>query len=174
MKDLMKMLRKMDMKVYTIQSQFTELRFELQNLKNEMVTKQTFSVLDQRVQKLEEVISEHGVGCQIQQLSDLQKQLNRFDPANKSLVFGGFSSSSPDGRAANIRSFLESKFQVSPVQVEHIFQGAFGKRVIAPLSVVEFSCNSVREMIFRKLEHDKIKISEDDSIDISIRRAKTA
>ena len=57
---LMKLMKRMDGKFDSIQVQFSAFRAELQALKAEMVTKQSFHVLEVRVDKLEKLVSEGG------------------------------------------------------------------------------------------------------------------
>ena len=68
--------------------------------------------------KIEHVLAEGGeVGSA--RLIALQEQVNRLDPANKSLLFSKFTSVSASGRDANIQAFLQSITESTPVQIEH-------------------------------------------------------
>ena len=110
MRDLMKMMKKMDVKVDSINHRFTVLYNEIQAMKAEMVTKDVFSSLEVRVKKLESDMSgiSSGVGSGSSgQVSFLQEQVNRLDPANKCLSFNSWTSKSTSGRKALIESYVE-------------------------------------------------------------------
>ena len=122
----------------TLQSQLSdqanEFKSELAKLRAEVVSRVQFEGLEKRVVELE------AGGLASSRINWLQDQLNRLDPANKSLSFSGFISTSAAGRRANIETFLTSVMGESvPIcQIEHIFKGPSGDRKMSALSLVEF------------------------------------
>ena len=74
-------------KFESLQAEYTALRKELQDLKEDMVTKQAFVKLESRVASLE------AGGLASAQVSWLQDQINRLDSGRKSLSFAGFGDS---------------------------------------------------------------------------------
>ena len=142
---------------------------ELAKLRAEMVSSVQFGVLEARVQKLE------AGGLASSEISFLQQQVNRLDPANRSLAFTGFKSTSANGRNALIQNFLTTTSSDPRVlNIEHIWKGPPGDRSMSSLSIVELSCRNEREALLKQLMQDKSTLTEDDTNVVSVQRAKTA
>ena len=108
------------------------------------------------------------------QVSFLQQQVNRLDPANKCLSFNSWTSKSTSGRKALIESYVEGICPgTSILSIEHVWTGPPGKREIGPISFVEFSSRSVRESILKYVQQ-AAPLKEDDKNTIGIQRAKIA
>ena len=67
-----------------IQKQFEDLKKAIQDLKEDMVTKDLFQKLEERAALLEKD------GRPDKQMSWMNQQVNRLDPANKQLALKGF------------------------------------------------------------------------------------
>ena len=151
--------------------QANEFKTELAKLRAELVSRVQFEGLEKRVVELE------AGGLASSRIDWLQDQLNRLDPANRSLSFSGFTSTSAAGRRANVEKFLQSVMVESvPIcQVEHIFRGPSGDRKMSDLSIVELPSRAVREQVLKKVQdrHKGIML-EDDQNQVSVKRAKTA
>ena len=104
MKDLYKEINKLNLNVAirfdNIQMQIENLKHELQTSKLEMVTKIVHEDLEKRVAILE------AGGVTKPEISWMQRQVQRLDPANKSLCFSGFSDKDGTKRMVKIEEFL--------------------------------------------------------------------
>ena len=128
MKDMMKFLKKMDGKFDSVQVQFSDFRAELQKLKADMVTKEFFSSLEVRVVKLENLAASGG-GLQSGRISWMQQQVNRFDPANKSLSFGNMKETEVKKRAVEIQNVLKDQANdPTTINFNHVWKGKPGNR----------------------------------------------
>ena len=83
-------------------AQATQFQEEISKLRLELVSRVEFERLENRIDDLE------SGGLANVQIDFLQEQLKRLDPANKSLAFAGFKSSSANGRRTQIEVFLKS------------------------------------------------------------------
>ena len=113
---------------------------ELAKLRVEMVSRVEFEAFEKRVQKLE------TGGLASAQVAALQKQVERLDPANKSLSFVGWKDVSGEARVAKIQEFLNKIGSDQGVQrIEHVWSGTPGSRKMTGISIVEFSSRDCRE-----------------------------
>ena len=162
----------LDSKFVSLQSQLSDqaaaFNSEIAKLRAELVSQVEFKRLEKRLDDLE-------AGClPTVQIDFLQEQLNRLDPANKSLCFAGFKSTSSNGRDAQIKAFLKDIMaeDLNICQIQHIFKGPVGSRSMSQLSVVEFSSRDLRERVLKKVDERGGSMPEDDSNNVSIKRAK--
>ena len=106
MMDLMLGMRRMglslDTKFTAMQGQLGDLKSELATFNAQIVTKEVFQSLEVRVSKLE------AEGAPTSEVSWLQSQVGRLDPANKSLCLRGFKEDDAPARTKGIESILES------------------------------------------------------------------
>jgi hypothetical protein len=147
----------------------TSIRFLV---KAEMVTKEVFSSLEGRVVELENLASSGG-GLQSGQISWMQQQVNRFDPANKSLTFGNMKGTDVSKRVAEIQKFFQDQANdPTIINFDHVWKGKAGNRSLTPITIVEFASRDVRETVLKKIEAgSKMSVGGNE---ISIRRNKTA
>ena len=172
MMDLMSEMRSMrlslDTKFIAMQGQLGDLKSELATLKAEMVTKEIFQSLEVRVCKLE------AEGAPNVEVSWLQSQVGRLDPANKSLCLRGFKEDDPRARTKRIESILESVGAKGElVHVEHIWKGPPGQRSVSEMSTVELSSRQAREEALKKLTQDNSKLDGASGV-LKVARAKTS
>ena len=79
------------------------------------------------------------------QLTWMQQQIQKLDPANKSLCFKGFKESKEEVRCSKIEEFLDSLGLKNEIKnIDHQYKFDQGNRFILPVSIVEVSCRSVR------------------------------
>ena len=172
MKDLVKEMRRMNFNLETrfddVQKQIKDLRHELQTSKLEMVTKHAHENLEKRVAKLE------AGGVDNAEISWMQRQVQRLDPANKSLCFTGFTDKDGTKRIAQVSEFLAKIGSAAEIRgIDHIWSGPPGKRAISGGSVVELSSRLVREFCLKKLTEDNSIMATSELGTIGVKRAKT-
>jgi len=172
MKDLMKEMRKMNFNLETrfddMQRQIANLKHELQTSKLEMVTKHAHENLEKRVANLE------AEGVDNAEISWMQRQVQRLDPANKSLCFTGFTDKDGTKRLAQVTEFLTKVGSDTEIRgIDHIWSGPPGKRAISTGSVVELSSRLVRDFCLKKLTEDNSIMATSELGTIAVRRAKT-
>ena len=112
----------MDSKFSVVQRQYTELRTELSSLKQDMVTQANFTRLEARVFDLEN----QQLQSDTPEMNFLLQQLDRLDPARKSLSVVGFKNSTARSRTTIIEEFIRTNFpsEQGHVYIEHISKGA--------------------------------------------------
>ena len=138
-------------------------------LRLELVSRVDFEALEEKVKELQ------SGGFAIPQSSFLRDQTNRLDPANKSLCFSGFKSTSTEARTTVIRAFLDSQgVNGSNHQIQHVYQGPPGARKLSSIAIVELFSRDVREEVLKKVLQNKTTIAEADKNTVSLNRAKTA
>ena len=100
--------------------------------------------------------------------------MGRLDPANKSLCFRGVKAANPQTRTTCIERILESvnaKNQI--LNIEHVWKGPPGQRVISEICIVELSNRQTREAALKKLTEDNSKLDTGDG-SLTVARAKTS
>ena len=110
---------------------FVALQEDVTAMKAEMVTKVQFTALEIRVEALE------TKGLPSPQINHLQQQLQRLDPANKSLCLRGFKEGQIQCRKVLIEECLaRTGVTDQMVNIEHLFfkKDAAGNRKILPIS----------------------------------------
>ena len=108
-----------------------DFKKELGKFREEMVSRSEFDVLVQKVRELQ------SGGLPNSQITWMQDQLNRFDPANKSLAFMGFKDNNAENRIQSIESYLKKMGEESHLRVvDHVYIGGPGNRHMTPLSIV--------------------------------------
>ena len=149
-----------------IMSQMGVLQTEIARLQVDMVTKSEFAKLTTRVDKLEQNVSNSP------QVSFLKLQLNRLDPANKCLVFKGFSGTI-ESRDSSIEKFFHDHCAgATIVSIDHVSRGPSGSRTLTPVSIVELSTRNVRETALQAFKGKKLVDSEGKPLTVD--RARTA
>ena len=107
------------------------------------------------------------------QLTWMQQQIQKLDPANKSLCFKGFKESKEEVRCSKIEEFLDSLGLKNEIKnIDHQYKFDQGNRSILPVSIVEVSCRSVRESVLKKID-DK-KFNDGNGGIVEVQRAKTS
>ena len=151
MKDLLKEMRKMNSNLdgkidqmqeqfQLMQTQFEDLKKDVQRLEENSVTKTLFQKLEERVAALEQG------GLPNTQMNWMSQQINRLDPANKSLALKGFTEMDVHKRNFMIEEILANVCSKTDIQsIEHIGKGPKHDRFLSGVSVVEFSSRFVRE-----------------------------
>ena len=134
----------------------------------DVITKSEFQAWRKRIETL-------GAGeLPNAQVSWMQQQVNRLDPANKSLAFKEFSEFDGPRRTAAIEKFFYNiDLKNVIVNIDHIYSGPPGQRVMSPVSVVELPSRALRETSLKKLEGHSILTSANVG-SVSVARAKTS
>ena len=107
------------------------------------------------------------------EISWMQRQIQRLDPANKSLCYTGVSDKDGAKRLVKIEEFLEkigSKFEIRGI--EHIWTGPPGKRAISGGSVIELSSRLVRELCLKRLSDENSIFASSEFGPISVKRTE--
>ena len=126
---------------------------DLKQLREDTISKSQFETQEQRIVKLE------GGGLASTQISWMQTQLNRLDPANKSLCFNNLSENDLTKRTEAIQDILSNIGQTSGIlNIEHLSSGPPGNRKLSGRSIVEMSSRDVREAALKKLNEDTSKM----------------
>ena len=109
-----------------------------------MVTKAIFQSLEQRVSALE--LSPPAFVSQMSpEVAMLREQVDRLDPANRSLRFSGFRLDSVDARVACIEAIFSKHGLARPVKIESIWKGSRHDRLLSPICILEFVNREFRE-----------------------------
>ena len=106
----------------------------------------------------------------------MRKQIARMDPAHKGIRFRGFKDDSLTKRVESIEKILKEVgvgLGDKPEFVyEHIYKGPQNERVLNDMCVVTFQSNSLREIVFKKVQNKPFyDLSRNE---LKIDRAKTA
>ena len=91
-----------------------------------------FDKLEARVSDLEL----KGFACP--DLEFLRQQVDKFDPANRSLRVRGFLQKSLNDRKSCVEKLIED-LGISVLRSDHIFKGPKGQRELTDMSILEFS-----------------------------------
>jgi hypothetical protein len=148
---------------------FVNLQTDVASMKAEMTTKIQFSALEVRVEALE------TKGLPSPQINHLQQQLQRLDPANKSLCFRGFKEGQIQCRKVLIEECLARAGVTDQIiNIEHLFskKDDQGNRKILPISIVELPNRNVREAALKKIIDSKT--TDENGGEIQVARAKTS
>ena len=110
-----------DSRFATLQGQFGELKAELTSLKLGVATPHVFEKLGTRVFNLES----NTASADNPDVKFLQTQLDRLDPANKTITMIGFKGEDVATRTRLIDEFLPTNFAslANRIDVEHVFKG---------------------------------------------------
>ena len=171
MRDLMKALNRMESslgrRIDVLSDSLVSLRAGLVQMKEDMVTKTVFAKLEERVAALEKT------GVQNIQNVWLQQQMSCLDPANKSLFFTGIVQNNAKTRADILRQIIKDTGEGSQItNIEDLWTGLPGKRVITSNVIMEFSFRSVSESVLAKLAKEDSPMKSAGKITCS--RAKTS
>ena len=152
-------------KFAALQNQISGFQAELSHIKGEMVTESQFEGLQGRVTKIE-------AGSDNAQLQALRVQLNRLDPATKTLAIHGIE----DTNLARRTKSLEEMFAGIPecpviMAIDHIHKGKRDERIPTKVSLIEFRSNGDREKALKKLEDRDLKDSTGSKL--TAKRART-
>ena len=98
---------------------------QIRLLKNDMVTKQVFASLEERVAALEI----GGIGNS--EVTFLKKEVHRLDSSSKCLCFSGFQDTSAASRSETIKKILKEDLgNPQVISFEHIWTGPPGKQEV--------------------------------------------
>ena len=139
-------------------------------LKSDVVTQKQFDSLQVRVEKLEGAGANKGGSSQ--EVRAWHLQLDRLDPANKSLAFHGICDINLARRTLKLEAILvETTGCPKPVCVEHVHKGKQGERSPTKVSLIEFRNRSDRELALQLLTG---KVLQDDTgAHLACKRART-
>ena len=154
-----------DAKFGMISAQFATVQNEIAQIKADMVTKHQFESLQDRVSKLEKG---GGTGDS----KALHAQLDRLDPANRSLAFYGICDINLERRTRKLEAILtEAVGCPKCIGIDHIHKGKRDERTPTKVSIVEFRNRSDREVAFRLLSGKQL--TDDTEAKVSCKRART-
>ena len=171
--DIMKELRvghqNADRQFSELLSKVAKMEVEFSEMKADMVTKGYFEELKSRVLKLEE-------GNNLGKSSDMKSlrfQLDRLDPANKSLAFSGFTDDNLQERMKSLEDHFR-KLKEFPVvsNFETVHKAKKEVRKPTKVTLVEFKSNSDRERALSLLQNKDLKDSTGSVM--TVKRAKIA
>ena len=173
MRDLMKALNRMESslgrRIYVLSDSLASLRVDLVQMKEDMVTKTVIAKLEERVAALEKTGVPNTQNVWMQQ----QQQMSRLDPANNSLFSTGIVQNNAKTRADILRQIIKDTGDDSQISnIEDLWTGPPGKRVITSNVIVEFSSRYVRESVLVKLAKEDSPMKSAGKITCS--RAKTS
>jgi len=173
MHDLLSEMRGMrlslDTKFTGLSTQLQDLKQEIAEMKSDMVTKEVFQNLEERVATLE------VGGLANPDFAWLQQQVGRMDPANRSLAFTGFVEKDLGKRRSLINSYMDHIGCEQEIRsMDHIWTGPIGNRSVGPITIVEVASRNVREEILKKLKETTSTRKDAAGGNISVGRAKTS
>ena len=154
-----------NLKFTQVEQAISQFKAELSQVKLEMVTKETFANLENRVQTLE------TRGAPSPEVNFLKKQVSRLDPANKAIRILGLKATSVKERTDFLDKILKEAGLPS-CSLEHIYKGPASNRVLTDICLAEFSSNSIRETALNVLGKKGLK--DPSGNELKIDRAKTA
>jgi len=155
-----------------VNEKFAQLQTQICQLRADMVTKQQFESLENRVQQLEQVGPGPGNNNINAEFKALRAQLHRLDPAQKSVAFRGFVDTDLGQRVLCIKEILREIPGCPPVcHYDHILKGRPGERQPTGVTVCEFGNSAQREQVFNQLK-DKI-LKDNQGGTIMCKRAQT-
>ena len=116
----------MNSKFAGVQNDLKVLKEEMNQMKLDMVTKVQFEELETRVHKLEMNV----VSAANPDMSFLQSQLERLDPAHKSISLKSFKGEVAKDRESLIQKFFSDKLPdfASKISIEHVYKGPMNLR----------------------------------------------
>jgi hypothetical protein len=157
-------------KMASMQDSLLNLKTEMAAMKADMVTKEIFQNLETRVAALE---AKGFSGENSSETVWMQQQMGRLDPANKSLFFKGLAQQNTKTRADILRGLVRHCGEEAQISnIEHLWTGSPGNRVISPNCVVEFSSRAIRETVLEKLGKENSPMTA--AANLSCNRAKTS
>ena len=143
---LAKLFEQLQTMNHNLSGSLQHLHDEIGQLRHDMVTTQEFKVLEDRVSKLERAPQSSGS----LQINALKQQLNRLDPANKSVCIRNLKDNDVSSRRSTIEALFKDNFpSVTCTNIEHIFLNAPDGRKLSSMSTVEFSSRSTRGHVFK-------------------------
>ena len=170
--DLKQVLRAIDGLSTNMSSQFQNVNSVLHDFKNElvsirsdMVTKEVFHNLEQRVQTLE------CKGEAPEELRQLRQQVSRLDPASKTIRVRSFKCTSIADREAALEKAFTNLQIAGNISYDHVHKGPPGKRELTDMCLVQFGSNATRETVLGKLQAQKVH--DKDTNELKFDRAKT-
>jgi len=152
-----------------LSDQACEFKSDLAKLREEMVTRSMFEELEGRIKTLE------TQGLANPEVSWLQQQVGRLDPANRSLAFTGFVEKDLGKRRSLINSYMDHVGCEQEIRsMDHIWTGPIGNRTVGPITIVEVASRNVREEILKKLKETTSTRKDAAGGNIAVGRAKTS
>ena len=147
LKDVMQEIKSLSLdvrsKFVTVEACMHEFRAELISLRAEMVSRRMFDQLESRVSELEM----RGLSCP--EVDFLRQQVDKFDPANRSIRLRGLKQKSLNERKGSIDEILKD-LGIPAIHQDHIFKGPKDKREITDVAVIEFPSRNVREEVLKE------------------------
>ena len=135
------------------------LKGDMVKLKSEVVTTKQYEELESRVHVLEtNVVSPENPDVKL-----LQDQLDRLDPAHRSLSFRSFSGVDLEKRTKMIEDFFSSKLPsfASKIDICHEMKGPYNSRRPGNVTVVSLSSKTQRDAAMQAIRSATHKLFED-------------
>ena len=126
-----------------------EFRQELSGIKADMVSQAKFEQFEANFDRLEVRVNKLEQGSsQNPEIKQLRQQMARMDPANKSIRIRGFKVESLPERLACLQKELQH-IGCNHINVEHIYKGPQGQRILTDMCVVDVGSNLIREKVLK-------------------------
>ena len=156
--------------------QAAQFKSDLDALRAEMVTRTMHEELETRVSTLrKEVDKLSNGGATNAEMNRLRQQVNRLDPANRSLCFLGFKTTDLEKRVQCAKDFLKKIGLEDSIRAfEHVSTGPPDKRVPSSVMIVELASRSVRELALKSQEEADSILNAGDLGTLKVGRAKTS
>ena len=160
--------KNVDDKFTLIKDQFAAVQVEISQIKADMVTKSQFESLEVRVSKLES-----GVGSKPNmEVKSLHLQLDRLDPANRSLAIHGICDIDLARRTRRLEAILaETVGCPKCVGIDHVHRGKRDERTPTKVSILEFRNRNDREVALQLLSPKQLQ--DDVGSKLVCKRART-
>jgi len=160
----------------SFQREFVSVQKELEQIKANMVTQVQFEILQTKVETLQSKVAKiesGGPGPVNPEFKTLYSQLNRLDPANKSIAVHGFDDVNLQRRVECLRKILvETPGCPLPANFDHVHRGKRDERVPTKVTLIEFCSNTDREFVFKALKSASLK--DGTGATIVCKRARTS
>ena len=168
-----------NVKFAVLQNQFSTVQQKLEKIEAEGIAVHTkqFDTLQVQVESVQARVAKMesgaGVSSQSPDLQALYNQLNRLDPANKSLAIHGFGDNDLRSRVDYLNKILrDNRGTCLPVRIEHVHKGKRDERVPTKVSLIEFGSNADRETVFKIFQG--LELTDNSGAKVVCKRAKTA
>ena len=105
----------------------------------------------------------------------MRDDLDRLDPAWKSLCFSGFTTTDKKKRSNIINTFFETHFKdfVSLITIQHISKGPYNDRKMTSMSLVELPNRIIKDQILKMINDQNLQLnSQGETVKITYAKTK--
>ena len=155
----------------TFQNDMQKLQVDITQMRSEMCTKAEFEQLEQRVHHLES----NSASLDNPDVKMLQQQLDKLDPAHRSISFLKVKSTDAAARIHMVEKFLLEHFGniAHKAVVENVMKGLYSNRSLSEVVICELPSKSVRDAILTQIREKNLPCKDNTEAVVKIDHAKT-